>query len=512
MNCNDIIELEILEDETNMELDVEFQGDIIRLGGGEFIETDPTVPNWAKQPEKPTYTASEVGALDSDSMTTILTPVFTKIDKLFENVASTNLKLKLSFFKTFNIKSDDGTLPAGQYYGISHTGNNIKCIKIGSQEMYNISKNTTYIGEGTYITTYKVKEITNNSFVDAGVFNAIGEIKYNYNWEENILYYFKISDKFDDLPTGTYLGIYYNDSDFDSDVLEFTPFTSDGKSRIFNFNTLEIYVNDLTGIPDWAKQPEKPTYTAEEVGALSKDDVANFGFVNAGTFNNMEELLAYRFENGKIYRFNASGDMNLHFPLGEYIAVYSYEYRPPREYKDLTCISCTAPIRVYINCSNGFSRIIPCENDFVYIGKFSDINDLADYYYENFPPYNAGTDKVAKFEITQPFKIDMNEDGTETNETAPTGNYICIYHHNDPWVLEFTNLIPNRRSYNIDLETRKSMVIKHTTDTIEDEGNYYEANTIEDALQEIGATLGDIDTALNDLHTYAQGLIGGATK
>lgn len=27
-----------------------------------FTETDPTVPNWAKQPQKPTYTASEVGA------------------------------------------------------------------------------------------------------------------------------------------------------------------------------------------------------------------------------------------------------------------------------------------------------------------------------------------------------------------------------------------------------------------------------------------------------------------
>ena len=26
-------------------------------------ETDPTVPSWAKQPNKPTYTASEVGAL-----------------------------------------------------------------------------------------------------------------------------------------------------------------------------------------------------------------------------------------------------------------------------------------------------------------------------------------------------------------------------------------------------------------------------------------------------------------
>lgn len=30
-------------------------------------ETDPTVPNWAKQPQKPTYTPEEVGALPSDT-------------------------------------------------------------------------------------------------------------------------------------------------------------------------------------------------------------------------------------------------------------------------------------------------------------------------------------------------------------------------------------------------------------------------------------------------------------
>ena len=28
----------------------------------EYTETDPTVPAWAKDPSKPTYTASEVGA------------------------------------------------------------------------------------------------------------------------------------------------------------------------------------------------------------------------------------------------------------------------------------------------------------------------------------------------------------------------------------------------------------------------------------------------------------------
>lgn len=34
-------------------------------GGGVVVETDPTVPAWAKQPNKPTYTAEEVGAQPS---------------------------------------------------------------------------------------------------------------------------------------------------------------------------------------------------------------------------------------------------------------------------------------------------------------------------------------------------------------------------------------------------------------------------------------------------------------
>lgn len=41
-----------------------------------FTETDPTVPSWAKQPTKPTYTAQEVGALPAD------TPIPTKTSDL----------------------------------------------------------------------------------------------------------------------------------------------------------------------------------------------------------------------------------------------------------------------------------------------------------------------------------------------------------------------------------------------------------------------------------------------
>lgn len=36
-------------------------------GGGVAVESDPTVPDWAKQPQKPVYTASEVGALPADT-------------------------------------------------------------------------------------------------------------------------------------------------------------------------------------------------------------------------------------------------------------------------------------------------------------------------------------------------------------------------------------------------------------------------------------------------------------
>ena len=37
-----------------------------------YTETDPTVPAWAKAANKPTYTASEVGALSEDSLPTAI--------------------------------------------------------------------------------------------------------------------------------------------------------------------------------------------------------------------------------------------------------------------------------------------------------------------------------------------------------------------------------------------------------------------------------------------------------
>lgn len=43
-----------------------------RLNGetivGDMVETDPTVPNWAKAPTKPEYSANEVGAIPEGAL------------------------------------------------------------------------------------------------------------------------------------------------------------------------------------------------------------------------------------------------------------------------------------------------------------------------------------------------------------------------------------------------------------------------------------------------------------
>lgn len=52
------------------------------------VETDPTVPEWAKQDTKPKYTASEVGALPKDTKVPFIVTVDEtgKVDKTFDNI------------------------------------------------------------------------------------------------------------------------------------------------------------------------------------------------------------------------------------------------------------------------------------------------------------------------------------------------------------------------------------------------------------------------------------------
>lgn len=72
--------------------------------GGIVVERDPTVPDWAKQPSKPTYTADEVGALPS---TTKIPTVPTAIKNPYP-LTINGVEYDGSEAKTVNIQTSGG--------------------------------------------------------------------------------------------------------------------------------------------------------------------------------------------------------------------------------------------------------------------------------------------------------------------------------------------------------------------------------------------------------------------
>lgn len=89
---------------------------IIDGGGGSYTETDPTVPAWAKQQTKPTYTASEVGALPSN------TPIPDSLSDLNDDsthrlVTDSEKQIwnnKSNFSGSYNDLEDKPSIPAEQ--------------------------------------------------------------------------------------------------------------------------------------------------------------------------------------------------------------------------------------------------------------------------------------------------------------------------------------------------------------------------------------------------------------
>ena len=161
-------------------------------GGGITQETDPTVPSWAKQPSKPTYTASEVGAL----------PNTTKIPT-----------------KTSDLSNDSGYLTGipSEYVTESEL----------SAKKYLTSVPSEYVTE---------TELTNKGYAKQTdiptIVQAVG------NSESSVMSQKAVTDAIAAIGTGG----------------------GGGGGGI-------LVETDPT-VPNWAKQPNKPTYTASEVGAL----------------------------------------------------------------------------------------------------------------------------------------------------------------------------------------------------------------------------------------------------
>lgn len=143
MNQCKALNFQIIEEKpVNAELD--FQGEIIQGSGGIKYETDPTVPAWAKEPIKPSYTADEVGAV----------PIIRKIADidLSDDISAEEMQDSLSVYPVAQL-SRRPNLDSEELELVGKVGQ-IGIYKVGAGASFyrcvSVTKHPQYIGEFKY--------------------------------------------------------------------------------------------------------------------------------------------------------------------------------------------------------------------------------------------------------------------------------------------------------------------------------------------------------------------------
>lgn len=233
-------------------------------------ETDPTVPNWAKQPNKPTYTADEVGADPSGTSASKVSEHNTS-DTAHNDIRT--LIAGLTSRLNALADSDDTTLDQMSEV-VAYIKSNKSLIDAISTSKVNVSdiidNLTTNVSNKPLSAAQGVKL---KALIDAiAVPTKLSEL-------ENDSGYAKTTDIPDKLPNPqklTFAGAITAEYDGSGAVTVTIP-ESSGGSVVSDEKIAEavgtymeehpIEESDPT-VPDWSKNPQKPTYTASEVGAL----------------------------------------------------------------------------------------------------------------------------------------------------------------------------------------------------------------------------------------------------
>ena len=246
-------------------------------------ETDPTVPAWAKTPNKPTYTASEVGALPDS------TTIPSATSQLTNDSGFITLSDVPAIPSKTTARSDQGYLYNGQSVdvvmdniGFSNANNLINTSGVTAYVAIRANSNNPFLG---------LKEGSNLWYAQAA---------------SNKFYFGSTSSKalmLDQSGNGTFqtgtctaTGFKYKNGSTEGTSSQFLK--ADGS---LDSNTyLTSYTETDPTVPAWAKTPNKPTYTASEVGALPSTTVIptdtgdltnNAGYINQIKTINNESLI-----------------------------------------------------------------------------------------------------------------------------------------------------------------------------------------------------------------------------
>lgn len=192
-------------------------------GGGVVKETDPTVPSWAKEPEKPKYTANEVGALPAD----------TRIPE-----------------KTSDLKNDSGYIT----------------ISVATLLNY-------YLKTEVYAKTeaYNREEVDNLISGLSKRLNAVADsTDVDLDQLSEIVAYIKSNKSLIDSITTTKVSI--------ADIIDNLA-TSDAKKPLSAAQG-KVLKDMYDALPAWVKESVKPSYTKAEIGLGDVDNVRQYSASN----------------------------------------------------------------------------------------------------------------------------------------------------------------------------------------------------------------------------------------
>lgn len=239
-----------------------------------YTETDPTVPSWAKQASKPTYTAAEVGATTTSDVNTLIANAIGDINSFEVAIVS---ELPSSDIDTHTIYfMPNSEASPNSYDEYMYINNNWE--KIGTSD----------IDLSGYVPTSRTvngKALSNNITLDAsdvGALPSTTSIPTKTSDLTNDSGYLTSYTETDPVfsasaaaeITSADISSWNNKSDFSGNYNDLTnkPTIPTVPQNVSAFNNDAGYLTSYTEtdptVSAWAKAASKPTYTAAEVGAL----------------------------------------------------------------------------------------------------------------------------------------------------------------------------------------------------------------------------------------------------
>lgn len=272
-----------------------------------FEEEDPTVPDWAKQETKPTYTAAEVGALPSTTSIPSKTSDLIN-DSNFQTSSEVNSAIVTAIgnINQFNV-AIVSTLPTENIdtHTIYFMSNGSSDDNIYDEWMY-INNTWERIGStsvdlsGYMQTSHPANSITTNKINE---------------WDAKLSSYTETDPIYAASPaaiiTSEKITSWDAKSDFSGSYNDLSdkPTIPTVPSNISAFTNDSGYLTSYTEtdptVPAWAKAESKPTYTYNEVGAAASSH-AHGSITNAGAITSNTA-----FANGDRLVFSDSSDSNL---------------------------------------------------------------------------------------------------------------------------------------------------------------------------------------------------------